>query len=122
MLAPVNAAHAQTARSQAVAVAPRNFAQTVSLEPAGFDSDRIALARMDACMQVLVDRGEVVGVTTLLARHGQLVSFKFNGRKSLATGEPMTRDTIFRQFAKLIGARVIATTSTKAKAEKLAAS
>jgi CubicO group peptidase (beta-lactamase class C family) len=96
LLTSAHAAQAGPTRS-AVAVAPRDVSRTISPEAAGFDPVR--LARMDAYMQGLVDRGQVAGVTTLLARHGRIVSFKSYGRKSLATGEPMTHDTIFRMYS-----------------------
>jgi len=38
-------------------------------------------------------------MTTMLVRHGKVVEFRTYGKKSLATSEPMTRDTIFRIYS-----------------------
>ncbi|WP_334165493.1 serine hydrolase domain-containing protein, partial [Phenylobacterium sp.] len=54
---------------------------------------------LDAYMAKVVADGRVAGMTTLLARHGKVVSFRTHGKKSLATGEPMSRDTIFRIYS-----------------------
>ena len=98
VLASTGAAQSQPAMMAAAAASagPRNLSQTVSPEAAGFDPVR--LARLDAYMQSLVDRGQVAGVTTLLARHGQIVGFQSHGKKRLG-GEPMTRDTMFRMYS-----------------------
>jgi CubicO group peptidase (beta-lactamase class C family) len=68
-----------------------------SPEALGFDSQR--LTKLDAYMAKAVADGRVAGMSTLLARHGQVVSEKFYGVKSLATGAPLTRDTIFRLYS-----------------------
>lgn len=78
-------------------------ATTAALMPAtnpealGFDTQR--LARLDAYMAKAVADGRVAGMITLLARHGQVVSEKSYGYRSLATKAPMTRDTIFRLYS-----------------------
>jgi CubicO group peptidase (beta-lactamase class C family) len=66
-------------------------------EALGFDPQR--LAKLDAYMAKAVADGRVAGMSTLLARHGQVVSQKTYGVRSLATGAPMTRDTIFRLYS-----------------------
>src|SRR4051794_15795795 len=66
-------------------------------EALGFDSQR--LAKLDAYMAKAVADGRVAGMSTLLARHGQVVSEKLYGVKSLATGAPMTKDTIVRLYS-----------------------
>ena len=66
-------------------------------EALGFDSQR--LAKLDAYMAKAVADGRVAGMSTLLARHGQVVSQKTYGVRSLATAAPMTRDTIFRLYS-----------------------
>ncbi len=66
-------------------------------EALGFDSQR--LTKLDAYMAKAVADGRVAGMSTLFARHGQVVSEKFYGVKSLATGAPLTRDTIFRLYS-----------------------
>jgi CubicO group peptidase (beta-lactamase class C family) len=66
-------------------------------EALGFDAQR--LARLDSYMAKAVADGRVAGMITLLARHGQIVSEKAYGYRSLATRAPMSRDTIFRLYS-----------------------
>ncbi|MBI1340925.1 serine hydrolase [bacterium] len=81
-----------------VAVAPpRNLTVTASPESLGFDAMR--LKRLDDYMAGVVSSGRVAGMTTLLARRGQIVSFNTYGKASLETGAPMTKDTIFRIYS-----------------------
>ncbi|WP_337187315.1 serine hydrolase domain-containing protein [Phenylobacterium sp.] len=94
MTAP-SASWAQAARKPA-ASAPA-LAKAASPESVGFDSAR--LGKLDAYMQGVVASGRVAGMTTLLARHGKVVSFKTYGKTSLTTGAPMTEDTIFRIYS-----------------------
>ena len=75
--------------------APRKAAATP--EAVGFDSQR--LQRLDEAMAKVVADGRVSGMTTLLVRHGQVVDFKTYGKKDLATGAPMQKDTIFRIYS-----------------------
>lgn len=96
-LAPVSTGEAQTARKPAASKAGAGLSRAASPEALGFDSAR--LARLDAYMAGVVDQGRVAGMTTLLARHGKIVSYKSYGKKSLATGAPMTEDTIFRIYS-----------------------
>ncbi|MFN3582881.1 serine hydrolase domain-containing protein [Phenylobacterium sp.] len=92
VLAPVQASYAAPKPSAAAALTQR-----VSPEAAGFDAER--LARLDAYMAKVVADGRVAGMTTLLARHGKVVAFRTYGQQSLATGKPMTEDTIFRIYS-----------------------
>ena len=93
-LAPMTPALAQAAKKPAAAMA---LAPAASPESLGFDSAR--LAKLDAYMSGAVTSGRVAGMTTLLARHGKVVSYKTYGKTSLATGAPMTQDTIFRIYS-----------------------
>lgn len=96
--APFSAGYAQTARKPAAST-PKTMAlaPAASPESLGFDSER--LKRLDAYMAGAVAQGRVAGMTTLLARHGKIVSFRTYGKKSLETGAPMTEDTIFRIYS-----------------------
>lgn len=98
-LTPAGVGLAQTARKPAATVAAKapGLSPAASPEALGFDSAR--LARLDAYMAGVVAQGRVAGATTLLARHGKIVSCKTYGKKSLATGAPMTEDTIFRIYS-----------------------
>ena len=68
-----------------------------SPEAVGFDSGR--LKTLDAYMAKVVADGRVAGMTTLLARHGQIVEFNSYGKASLATGAPMSKDAIVRIYS-----------------------
>ena len=94
VLAPAASGFAQARKAPVAAAA---LSPAASPEALGFDSAR--LAKLDAYMQGVVVSGRVAGMTTLLARHGKVVSFKIYGKKSLATGEPMSEDTIFRIYS-----------------------
>jgi len=63
-------------------------------EDVGMSSER--LARVTRAMQGYIDRGEVAGVVTLIARRGRVVHFEALGLRDAENGVPMTRDTIFR--------------------------
>jgi len=71
--------------------------QKVTPESLGFSTER--LARLDAAMQKQVDDQQLAGIVTLLARHGKIVEEKAYGKKDIATGSPMTTDSIFRIFS-----------------------
>ena len=87
----------QTGLAQAHRTAPAlELTQTVAPEAVGFDSAR--LAKLDAYMAKVVADGRVPGMTTFLARHGKVVSFKTHGARSYG-GQPMTPDTIFRIYS-----------------------
>jgi CubicO group peptidase (beta-lactamase class C family) len=66
-------------------------------ESLGFSSER--LDRLHAQMQQQVDQKQLAGVVTLLARHGKVAELRAYGKKDLASGAPMTTDTIFRAFS-----------------------
>jgi CubicO group peptidase (beta-lactamase class C family) len=89
---PASGSFAQTKKpAPAAALAP-----AASPEALGFDPAR--LARLDAGMAKVVADGRVAGMTTLLARHGKIVSYKTYGAKRLG-GEAMSKDTIFRIYS-----------------------
>jgi CubicO group peptidase (beta-lactamase class C family) len=66
-------------------------------EQVGFSSQR--LQRLDTAMQQKVDDEQFAGIVTVLARHGKVVEFKTYGKKNLATGALMEKDTIFRIYS-----------------------
>src|SRR4029079_636125 len=94
---------ARSSRQPSLSAASRATPSAAALNPAsspealGFDSQR--LAKLDAYMAKAVADGRVAGMSTLLARHGQVVSEKLYGVKSLATGATITKDTIFRLYS-----------------------
>jgi CubicO group peptidase (beta-lactamase class C family) len=50
-------------------------------------------------MQMQVDDKQFAGIVTLLARHGKVIDYRTYGKTDLATGAPMTKDTIFRDYS-----------------------
>ncbi|MBW8707819.1 MAG: serine hydrolase [Alphaproteobacteria bacterium] len=50
-------------------------------------------------MQQEVDQKHLPGIVTILSRHGKVVEERIYGKKDIASGAPMTRDTIFRIFS-----------------------
>jgi CubicO group peptidase (beta-lactamase class C family) len=75
----------------------RDLSATTTPEAVGFDSARLKL--MDDYMAKTVADGRVAGMTTLLARHGKVVEFKTYGKASIATGQAMPKDEIFRVYS-----------------------
>ncbi|MCG8467108.1 MAG: beta-lactamase family protein [Gemmatimonadetes bacterium] len=70
---------------------------TVAPEVVGMSSQR--LARLTGAMQSLIDEGRLAGMTTMLARHGQVVHFETYGYRDLEAGDPMSEDAIFRIYS-----------------------
>jgi CubicO group peptidase (beta-lactamase class C family) len=66
----------------------------VSPESVGFSADGLNALRRT--MRTLVDEGQLAGITTLVARHGEVVYADAYGVQDLATRKPVTSDTIFR--------------------------
>lgn len=69
----------------------------VQPESVGFSSER--LERLHSFMQQVVDKKELAGAVTILARHGKIVDYRTYGMRDLATAAPMTKDTIFRDYS-----------------------
>ena len=77
----------------AVATTPALALPKGKPEDLGFSAER--LKHLDEHMQGMVDRGQIAGGVTLLARHGRIVHAKAFGHRALG-GEPMPMDAIFR--------------------------
>ncbi|MCY4058332.1 MAG: serine hydrolase [Gammaproteobacteria bacterium] len=69
------------------------------VEPAAVGMSAEGLAELGAAMQGFVDRGELAGVVTVVARHGKIAHFETFGMQDLASGVPMAKDTIFRIYS-----------------------
>jgi CubicO group peptidase (beta-lactamase class C family) len=69
----------------------------VKPESVGFSSER--LERLHAYMKQVIDDKELSGMVTILARHGKVVDYWNYGQRDMASGAPMTKDTIFRDFS-----------------------
>ena len=69
----------------------------VKPETAGFSSER--LEGLHTLMQQTVDQKQMAGIVTILARHGKVVDYRTYGQRDMASGAPMTKDVIFRDFS-----------------------
>ena len=66
-------------------------------ETVGFSSRR--LARIVPGMQRYMDQGKLAGTVTMVARRGKVVHFECCGMQDIASGKPMSLDTIFRIYS-----------------------
>ena len=69
----------------------------VKPEAEGFSPER--LENLHALMQGVVDRKELPGAVTILARHGKIVDYRVYGMKDLESGAKLEKDSIFRDFS-----------------------
>lgn len=69
----------------------------VNPESVGFSSER--LERLHELIQGEIDKKQLAGAVTVLARHGKVVEYRTYGKKDVATGAAMTQDTIFRDYS-----------------------
>ncbi len=69
----------------------------VKPETEGFSSER--LENFHALMQGTVDRKELPGAVTILARHGKVIDYRVYGFKDLESGAKLEKDSIFRDFS-----------------------
>jgi CubicO group peptidase (beta-lactamase class C family) len=58
-----------------------------------------SLPRVDDAMRRLVEQGQFAGAATVVFKDGELVDRAAFGKRDLATGAPMTPDTIVRAFS-----------------------
>jgi CubicO group peptidase (beta-lactamase class C family) len=79
--------------------APRPAADltVVSPESVGFSSQR--LEHLHALMQDVVDKKQIAGIVTILARHGKIIDYRTYGQRDIAANAPMTKDVIFRDYS-----------------------
>ena len=89
---------AGTVPVQAKTLHPRGgeFA-TVAPEKVGFDSARLKV--LDAAMDKVVANGRVAGMSYVLMRHGKVVDERFIGKRDLASGAPLEKDTLLRIYS-----------------------
>ncbi len=69
----------------------------VKPESVGFSSER--LERLHQLIQGEIDKKELAGAITILARHGKVVDYRTYGQRDMAAGTAMTKDTIFRDYS-----------------------
>ncbi len=70
---------------------------TASPESMGFSAER--LARFHAGMNAVVDMGLAPGIATVVIRRGRIIDTHIYGKADLATGAPLTQDTIWRMYS-----------------------
>jgi CubicO group peptidase (beta-lactamase class C family) len=66
-------------------------------ESVGMSTQR--LGRLTSEMQALVDRNQLAGVVTMVAKDGKVVEFEAAGKRDLESGAPMQKDSIFRIYS-----------------------
>jgi len=91
-----------TAQQNAHVVVQKTASTSVGMTPVkpeavGFSSER--LERLHAMLQQTVEKKQLAGVVTILARHGKVVDYRDYGQRDMAAGLPMTKDTIFRDYS-----------------------
>lgn len=97
-IAVLAAASIATRAQQSGSSGPASIDLTVNKpETVGFSSER--LERLHAVMQKQVDEKQLPGIVTILARHGKVVDYRSYGVRDVASGAPMTKDTIFRAYS-----------------------
>ncbi len=69
----------------------------VKPESVGFSSER--LERLHVLMQQTVDQKQIAGIVTILARHGKVVDYRTYGVSDMASGAPIKKDAIFRDYS-----------------------
>jgi CubicO group peptidase (beta-lactamase class C family) len=57
------------------------------------------LTRFHDAMQGFVDEGRLAGITTMIARHGQIADFRTYGYRDIEADDPMAEDAIFRIYS-----------------------
>jgi len=99
MMAAACGAHPANAQKAATAESGRHALDMTVVKPesVGFSTGR--LERLHAVMQKAVDDKQLAGIVTILARHGKVVDYRAYGMRDMASGAPMTKDTIFRDYS-----------------------
>jgi CubicO group peptidase (beta-lactamase class C family) len=72
-------------------------ATTATPESVGFSTQR--LDRLHALIQDEVDEKQLAGAVTILARHGKIIDYRTYGQRDIASGAPMIKDAIFRDYS-----------------------
>jgi CubicO group peptidase (beta-lactamase class C family) len=70
---------------------------TARPESVGMSTQR--LGKLKSEMQGLVDRNQLPGVVTMVAKDGKIVEFEVAGKRDVASGAPLQKDSIFRIYS-----------------------
>ena len=71
--------------------------EVIAPEEVGMSSSR--LERIKPVMQAYVDQRKIAGLSTMIARKGQVVHFQQVGQMDVEANKPMANDTIFRIYS-----------------------
>jgi CubicO group peptidase (beta-lactamase class C family) len=93
----VGGVHAATPPVARQATATPDRIALTGPERVGFSSE--SLKELDAAMQGIVDKKQLAGVVTLVARHGQVVQHKAYGVQDIEGQKPMALDAIMRIYS-----------------------
>ena len=78
-------------------VAAQSSLPMVTPEEVGFSSEQ--LDKIESYFQGRVDRGEIAGIVTLVARKGKIAHLSAVGYQDVDRGIPMDTDTLFRVYS-----------------------
>jgi len=70
---------------------------TAKPESVGMSTQR--LGKLKSEMQALVDRNQLPGVVTMVAKDGKVVEFDVAGKRDVESGAPLQKDSIFRIYS-----------------------
>ena len=70
---------------------------TAKPESVGMSSQR--LGKLKSELQALVDRNQLPGVVTMVAKDGKVVEFDVAGKRDVESGAPLQKDSIFRIYS-----------------------
>jgi len=70
---------------------------TAKPESVGMSTQR--LGKLKSEMQALVDRNQLPGVVTMVAKDGKIVEFDVAGKRDVESGAPLQKDSIFRIYS-----------------------
>lgn len=80
--------------AQSSIAAPKSGLKEAKPESVGISSER--LARIETNLARYIDRGELAGTVSIVARKGRVVHFEAQGMRDVENTKPMRTDTIFR--------------------------
>ena len=71
-------------------------AQQATAKPESVGLSSLRLEKITTVVQGSVDRGEIAGAVTLVARHGHVIWLRATGKQDRENSKPMRTDSIFR--------------------------
>ena len=83
----------------AIAATSPNWARAEPPPPVTSEFSRAKLDRVGDYFRNEVATGKIPGAVVLIQQHGRPAYFESFGRRDVATGQPMTADSIFRLYS-----------------------